>query len=275
MTCKVGIVAALSLLSLAAAEKGSILAVFAHPDDETAVGPALAKYARAGHDVYLVSITSGQKGVTPSTTLVGEELGRAREEELRCSAKKLGIHPPFLWQFQDQGISVPPVMEQIAARLREIINQSRPDVIITWGPDGVTGHPDHRTAGALATQVFQQRSLLEHKPKKLYYIALPESKFPDERAPSGRPPFRTVSDLFVTTEIEAAATMDAAAAAIRCHKTQWDAGRMKQMESMFRETLGSRLFLRLALSETPLPLGRHETDLFEGIGRDASPQSRR
>jgi len=243
----------LPVLALAAG-KGSILAIFAHPDDETTVGPLLARYAAAGHEVHLAIITSGQKGTTPNTNLSGKELGRAREEESRCSAKALGISPPILLQYQDQGISAPRVMEEIAARLRRIIDEARPDVILTWGPEGVTGHPDHRVTSSIVTQVFQQRGLLQARPQKLYYVVFPESKL-------NRPPFRTVSDAFITTGVEAAAGLDAAARAIRCHKTQWNAARMQELDSMNREALGGRVFLRLAMTGA----GFRETGLFEGI----------
>jgi LmbE family N-acetylglucosaminyl deacetylase len=243
---------------------GSILAVFAHPDDETTVGALLAKYAAAGHDVHLVSITSGQKGTTPNTKLSGDELGAARGEELRCSAKSLGIHPPILLHYQDQGISPPRMMEEIAGKLRNIVNETKPQVIITWGADGVTGHLDHRVASNLATQVFQQRSLLQHRPRKLYYLTFPESNF--ARAPqTRRPPFRTVSDVFITTAVDVKGSLAAAAAAIKCHKTQWDAARMKDLDEMNRKTLEGRVFLRLAMSDVPLAPGKLETDIFEGI----------
>jgi LmbE family N-acetylglucosaminyl deacetylase len=248
----------------AAGGKGSILAVFAHPDDETTVGALLAKYAAAGHDVHLVSITSGQKGTTPNTKLSGDELGAARDEELLCSTNSLGIHPPILLHYQDQGISAPPVMQQIAGRLRDIIEKTKPQVLITWGAEGVTGHPDHRVASNLTTEVFQQRSLLKHRPRKLYYLTFPESNF--ARAPqTRRMPFRTVSDAFITTVVDVTSTLDAAAKSVNCHKTQWDAARMKEMDLMNREILQGRVFLRLAMSDVPLPAGRREADIFEGI----------
>ena len=75
-----------------AAEKPAILAVFAHPDDETTVSPLLARYAKAGHPVYLATITSGQKGVRPHAGIAaGDQLGAAREKELRYAASALGV----------------------------------------------------------------------------------------------------------------------------------------------------------------------------------------
>jgi LmbE family N-acetylglucosaminyl deacetylase len=201
----------------------SILAVFAHPDDETSVGPMLARYAGQGHPVYLASLTSGQKGVRPDYGLAaGEELGSVREEELRCACRQLGIHEPFLLRFQDQGIASPAVIEQVAARLRELVDQTRAEVIVTWGPDGITGHPDHRAAGDIATLVFQQQGLLRHTPRKLYYVALPESRLAEMPEALGRNrTFYPVSDAFITTQVDCREHIEAGLRAIECHQSQW------------------------------------------------------
>jgi len=242
------------------------MAVFAHPDDETTVGALLAKYAAEGHDVYLVCITSGQKGKTPFTDIpMGDELGAAREAELRCAAAKLGIHPPILFRYQDQGISDPRTLEQVGAKLREQIEKLTPDVILTWGPEGVTGHPDHRATSSITTQVFQQHSLLNHKPQKLYYVAFPESRFSGLRLGSRQPPFRLVSEIFITTEVDCGKYGDRAWAALQCHKTQWDTAQMAKNRRLFEKAAGGRVFLRLALSEkagTPT----RENDIFQGLG---------
>ena len=244
----------------------SILAVFAHPDDETSVGPMLARYACEGHAVYLASVTSGQKGVRPDFGLAaGEELGAVREEELRCACRQLGIQEPFLLRFQDQGIAAPAVIEQVAARLRELIDQTRAEVIVSWGPDGITGHPDHRAAGDIATLVFQQQRLLRHTPRKLYYVALPESRLAEMPDTLGRNrTFYPVSDAFITTQVDCREHVEAGRRAIECHKSQWSPERMVQMKEMSRRVFGGQAFLRLALHSTPPPDDR-ETCILEGL----------
>lgn len=105
--------------ALCVAQKPSVLAVFAHPDDEVwwGTGTLLAKYAQEGHEVYLVTVTSGQLGVTTHANIpAGPELGAAREEELRCSAQTLGIQPPFAFGFHDQGLATTLVMDEVARR---------------------------------------------------------------------------------------------------------------------------------------------------------------
>jgi LmbE family N-acetylglucosaminyl deacetylase len=248
---------------MTAAEKRCLLAVFSHPDDETTIGPLLAKYAKEGHDVYLAAITSGQKGATPHGKIpAGDELGAAREAELRCSAKALGIHPPFALGFQDQGLSTPPVMEKATQRLREIIEQVKPQVIITFGPEGVTGHPDHRTTHSIVSEIFQQRGRLRHQPERLYLVAFPESLF--AKMPAGMEmarPFKTVSDIFITTEIDGRRGDEAADRAIDCHQTQWTPEQMKVMKVMKVQSFGGRVYLRRAASVDERP-ARRENSLF-------------
>lgn len=79
-------------------------------------------------------------------------------------------------QYLDQGISQPELMEEIAGRLRRIIAEARPDVVVTFGPDGATGHADHRAVSNIVTVVFQERELLAYRPKKLYYVAMAQAK---------------------------------------------------------------------------------------------------
>lgn len=251
--------------SMQAAEKHAVLAVFAHPDDETSVGALLAKLADEGHSVYLVSITSGQKGVTAHAGIpAGEKLGAAREEELRCAAKALGIHEPFLLGFEDQGISSPAAKAKVAGRLREIISQVKPDVIVTWGPDGVTGHPDHRAASNITTEVFQQRSLLKHRPRKLYYVVVPESRLHGLAPPFDERPPRAVSDLFITTQIDCRPFQSNLKASVACHKTQWTPEMMEALLTLNAGTLDGRVFLRLALSDVSAETAK-ETSLFDGL----------
>jgi LmbE family N-acetylglucosaminyl deacetylase len=241
------------------ATKRSLLAVFAHPDDETSVGPLLARCAAEGHDVHLVSMTSGQKGFRPHFNVpAGDELGAVREQELRSAARALGIHEPFLFGFQDQGISTHAVAEEVATRLRDIIGRTRPDVLLSWGPDGITGHPDHRMASNIATVVFQQQGRLAHKPRKLYYVAFPETRVIRERA------FLTVSDDLITTEIDCRAYLAPALAAIQCHMSQWQAERARQVHDVYARVFEGRVFLRLALSLVSPPPGR-EHSLFDSL----------
>ncbi len=240
-----------------AQDKRTILAVFAHPDDESSVGAALAKYAEAGHEVHLALLTSGQAGNANTDIPKGPELGRAREAEARCSAEALGIHEPLLLGFQDGATTPQQTQDEIARGLVEVFDRVRPDVVITWGPDGLTGHPDHRVASNLATQIFQDSTRLQASPSKLYYVA-----WPTELARNG---LRTVSERYITTTIDAGAYADRAAASIRCHKTQWSPDRMDQMIGIGKNVLGGKVRLRLVLSDSAKQAD--EDDILASLGR--------
>ncbi len=163
----------------------------------------------------------------------GDGLGAVREDELRCAARALGIHEPYLPGFQDQCISTHAVAEKVAARLRQIVEETKADVLLTWGPDGITGHPDHRMASNIASVVFQQQGRLVHKPRKLYFVVFPESRFAaDADSLKRRRSFLTVSEEFVTTEIDCRGYLAPALAAIQCHKAQWLAERMREVHGM-------------------------------------------
>jgi LmbE family N-acetylglucosaminyl deacetylase len=246
--------------------KRSLLFVGAHPDDETLLGPLFLKYSRAGHDVHLLSITAGQKGVRPHYGMAaGPGLGGVRAEEFRCSARLLGAREPILLGYEDQGIAALDVFWEIVGRLRDVVNHTRPDVILTWGPDGVTGHIDHRVAAELATTVFQERRLLRCDPKKLYYFGYPESILGANANPLDRKrDFLLLADRFITTVVDCTETAEDGLRALECHRTQWRPERVVQLKALYRDVLRSRAWLRLALTTLPWPRER-ESCLFEGL----------
>lgn len=128
--------------------KPRILVILAHPDDESfGAGGTLAKYAHQGVQVTLLCATRGEAGISG---VRAEEAGAVRELELRQAAKFLGIQVHFLG-YQDGELS----KEDPAKLLEQItrwINKVQPQVILTFGPDGVSGHPDHVTVSHIVTQ---------------------------------------------------------------------------------------------------------------------------
>ncbi|MEO8453363.1 MAG: PIG-L deacetylase family protein [Gemmatimonadota bacterium] len=149
----------------------TLLAVFAHPDDETTMSGTLARYAREGAKVVIVAVTSGQKG-GPNP---GPALGALREAELRAACKELGISPPRLLGFMDGTVATDKHAE-IRARITQVIRDVRPQVIVTFGPDGVTGHADHIAVGKLTTEVFEAETARPGGPTRLYDVAIPRTK---------------------------------------------------------------------------------------------------
>jgi LmbE family N-acetylglucosaminyl deacetylase len=122
-----------------------LLAILAHPDDESlGVGSTLAKYAAEGVDVYLICATRGERGWMgdekddPGLT----ELGNIREQELTRAAKALGIKNIYFLDYIDGDLDQANPQEAID-KLAAIIREIRPQVALSFGPDGVYGHPDH------------------------------------------------------------------------------------------------------------------------------------
>jgi LmbE family N-acetylglucosaminyl deacetylase len=150
-----------------------ILVVFAHPDDETTIGPMMAKYARQNKVVYIVA-TDGRYG-TRVTKMAEDSLIKVRKAECECSASVLGIDPPLLLNFHDGfGIKngIGEYFKQTAGLksvLRSKIEEIDPDLIITFGPDGDSGHADHRIIGDITTELILREGWAEKFP--LYYLA--------------------------------------------------------------------------------------------------------
>src|SRR5438045_3679810 len=134
-------------------KKLKLLAVLAHPDDESlGFGGTLAKYAAEGVEVYLVTATRGEAGRFGSLGKSGDplEVGRVRESELRAAAAVLGVREVSVLGFADGALDQ--VSSEIAIRsIVSHIRRVRPDVIVTFGPEGAYGHPDHIAISQFAT----------------------------------------------------------------------------------------------------------------------------
>jgi len=120
-----------------------MLLIFAHPDDESfALGGTIAKYADQGVTITLVTATKGEAGKVAGICKP-EELGQIREKELQRAAEVLGIEKVIFLGYRDKEVPIAPPLE-ILEKLVRIIRDVRPQVIITFGADGSSGHRDHR-----------------------------------------------------------------------------------------------------------------------------------
>lgn len=147
----------------------TLLVVLAHPDDESfPIGGTLAKAAAQAARVVLVCATKGEAGIpglTPAATAA------VRERELRAAAQALGIAEVIFLGYQDgQLAQVNP--ESVITRLVALLRAERPQVVVTFGPDGISGHPDHLAIHRLTTAAFDQAALPD---ARLYYIAPSEA----------------------------------------------------------------------------------------------------
>jgi LmbE family N-acetylglucosaminyl deacetylase len=145
-----------------------LLAVFAHPDDETfCAGGTLAKYVAAGWKVMVISATRGQAGqIRDPQAATRRTLGQVREREFYAACEQLGVRHARVLDYMDGTLEDVDVHE-LTGVVVEIIRAFRPDVVITFGSDGAYGHPDHIAIGAATTRAFEQAGSPRHFPEHL------------------------------------------------------------------------------------------------------------
>lgn len=129
-----------------------VVGIFAHPDDETVcAGGTLARYSSAGADVRVVSLTRGGAGqIRDAAVATRATLPAVRESELRRAGGELGLAETRCLDLED-GTLDRGDPEELVAIVTSLLEELRPDVVITFGPDGFSGHPDHVAVGAAVT----------------------------------------------------------------------------------------------------------------------------
>src|SRR5438477_12695779 len=157
ITLSVAVALAAAATSHAQSQKRApILAVFAHPDDERVIGPLLSKLAREGRETHLVIATDGSKGVRDFAHIpAGPELAAARTKEAQCAASRLGVRQLHILGLSGGGLASFDALGKLRSAVVAIIDSLKPAAIITYGPEGGTGHPDHRLVGDVVTQIVE------------------------------------------------------------------------------------------------------------------------
>jgi LmbE family N-acetylglucosaminyl deacetylase len=233
----------------------TLVGVFAHPDDETIAGPLLARYAREPRTrVILVVATNGEKGAQPFAGVpAGEALAAVRAREAACACAALGVEPPILLGLPDGGLGSDGMPLRLTAELRRVLGEVQPDAIVTWSPDGGSGHPDHRAVGAAVTQLVAAG---ETTPL-LYYPGLPKSRIP---AAAKHLPFRAfgpVADEVLNARVPyTPEDEEHARRALECHKSQFTPQALEAFAAV-TAVHGGQMHLRSWAGGPP------RTDLFE------------
>jgi LmbE family N-acetylglucosaminyl deacetylase len=157
-----------------------LAAVFAHPDDDTyGVGGTVGLHADTGIEVTAILATSGDAGrILDPSLATPQNLGLVREGEDRAAWGELGVKPAMHFlRHPDGGLQGVP-RDELVGRIAELLATARPEVVVTFGPDGVTGHGDHIAVGEAATAGFHRAR--ERSPEdglaRLLYVAIPQSR---------------------------------------------------------------------------------------------------
>jgi LmbE family N-acetylglucosaminyl deacetylase len=140
-----------------AAEATKVMIILAHPDDDFMLNGAIAMLADKGYDVQMVYATSGDAGLDVSgQKLRGQALAKVRELETADALKILGVvKAPIYLHLQDGKLTAS--RKELAQKLTELIAELKPSMVITFGPDGVTGHPDHIAVCSATTAAFDDQ----------------------------------------------------------------------------------------------------------------------
>jgi LmbE family N-acetylglucosaminyl deacetylase len=147
----------------------TILGIWAHPDDEVFVsGGLMADAVRRGDRVVCIHMTRGEAGLIDRRPCSPETLASIRQRELGASLARLGVEEQRFLGYRDGHLAQVPSAEVIA-RIHDAMVEVKPDVILTFGPDGFTGHPDHRSLSARVTAALD---LSNHPQTRLYHAAV-------------------------------------------------------------------------------------------------------
>lgn len=143
--------------------KKTIVCVFAHPDDES-FGPSgtISKLAK-DNDVYILCATKGDAG--QDFEKKEKSLGERRAQELRNSAKIIGVKKVFFLGFEDGTLSNN-LYHKLAAKIKRYLQKFKPETVITFENRGVSGHIDHITVSMVTTFVFHKLPFI----KELWYV---------------------------------------------------------------------------------------------------------
>jgi len=263
-----------------------LMCVFAHPDDESlGMGAVLAKYASEGVETYLITATRGEGGWTgsPETDPGPKALGQIREAELRSAVEVLGICRVEILDYIDGQLEHADPL-QAAAQIARIMREVRPQVVVSFCPEGAYGHPDHiaishYTAAALVLAAdpdfLPQESLPPHRGQKFYYMVdssrsadLIQSMYGDIIGIDVDGVRRTVvswPDWAITARVQAFEHVRTGLKASNCHKSQmaglppFDSLPQDSLTALFGENSFVRVYSLVNGGQTT------ESDLFSGL----------
>jgi LmbE family N-acetylglucosaminyl deacetylase len=152
---------------------GTILGIWAHPDDEAYLSGGLMALARDnGSRVVCVTATRGELGTPDPVAWPPERLAAERTVEMARCLDILGVTEHHWLAYRDGGCAAVPPAPAVA-RLCEVIEEVEPDTVLTFGPDGITGHSDHQTVGEWAATAFDR---VAPRGARLLQAAIPDRR---------------------------------------------------------------------------------------------------
>lgn len=277
----------------------TLLAVLAHPDDESfGMGGTLAKYAYEGKRVHLITATRGEAGDVDPVYLQGyDSIADRREAELRRAAQHLGILRVYFLDYRDSGMNGSPANDnpralaaaptrEVAEKIAHLIREIQPQVVVTFDPVGGYKHPDHiaiQRATVAAFELAGQADFIDglppYQPQKLYFHLIPRRFFKFGLFVlrlAGQDPrhFGKNKDIDLTdivadgdfpihARVNHASVQLAVSRAVACHASQGGQSMSRGPLGLFRQLLGQNDYFMRAYPEPEDDVV--EKDLFAGI----------
>ncbi|HEX3532725.1 MAG TPA: PIG-L family deacetylase [Gemmatimonadaceae bacterium] len=219
-----------------------ILAVFAHPDDERVIGPLLSRLAREGRETHLVIATDGSQGVRDFAHIpAGAELAAARTKEATCAANRLGVRQLHILGLPDGGLASFAVLDKLRSGVAAIIDSLKPAAIITFGPEGGTGHPDHRLVGDVVTQIIESDS--RYANIDVLYASLPTERL--RTAPRAEPTVHGMAEALLTVRVPfEERDLVAGREEFACHRTQYAPAEMDAVNAYLAHAWNGYVWMR-------------------------------
>lgn len=291
-------------IQLTQVSQGRLLAILAHPDDESfGLGGTLARYARQGVEVYVCTVTDGAAGANDKEAAPGETppLAQLRRQELECACQVLGAHLNTL-DYRDSGMQGTPDnhhphslyqadLDDVACRLVHVIFQTRPHVVVTHDPTGGYFHPDHikvhhavrrawnKLEDTEACAALRAEGFEAWRPARLYCSALPRSAlkwFIRIQRWMGRDPRRVgknrdidltqvgIPDEHIHVRLDVGPYVAIKEQASACHQSQGGGGAQRLLPAFLRHRFMRYEFF---VQAEPPHIWAH-SDLFEGLEVD-------
>ena len=283
----------------------TLLAVHAHPDDETiTTGGTLARYSAEGVRTVVVTCTQGELGWVFDPSLVGRDVGTLRDGELESACSTLGVSRLVRLGYCDSGMAgvaenhrpgafFAADLHEAAARLVKVLDEERPRVMLAYDETGGYGHPDHVKAHQVAIAAFEAAGTA--RPEKLYFVRFPltwSREFVRRlreagidapgSAPAGAdagPDLHEIGvpDALVTTAIDVRRYLPAKLAALACHRSQLPPDHfLRRMPPELAQRLWAYEYFSRECNPTARPKLNHqpspgfetealESDLFAGL----------
>ncbi|HEX6311555.1 MAG TPA: PIG-L family deacetylase [Acidimicrobiia bacterium] len=234
-------------------DRPTLVGVWAHPDDEAYLSAGLmARIAASGGRVVCVHATDGERGTPDPRSWPPSRLAPVRVAELTASLAALGVTESIRLGLPDGGLDALDGTAQAEA-LRQLLDDIAPDVIVTFGPDGMTGHPDHRTVSRWTTDAWRHRG----RSGELLYATTTDGFVDRNRdlyerhtlvfepgLPERTPPQQVALDVALDS-----AELDRKLVALRAHSSQTDAVIAELGADRFRHWFDHETFRRPSAAE--------------------------